>query len=560
MLAGTDEGLFEIRRSGRTAPVWTGGSVKKIIHTTVGGEQWIILGSEGILVSTDLLKWEQRNGGLPDKKIKIFQNREKTFLTVIQEIKDLEINPTDPNIMVCSTKDRVYLSRDQGRSWTNLGAPPYRTNGIKAVAAAYMPRTGGGANSGGELTVFLSHSTYGIHYMHPNQAGSKWTELNGGIEALETTGNADELADIAVRLVPPPNEEGNPAAEIWVSQTFRRRVYRLNWERKSFSLVWSDNSPFGTVDSLYAGANSLTFIYEGTAAALDLSNQNFPMQKRRDIYDSIRKINVQGRLNCAVIKGSAIGDAAGNGATGGANENADMLTLSELWLLDEPEPAAVITNPQSANTKFPSPYTIEAANKEGLYMQVNHAMENNRLKPLLDVMNRGGLNMIVIDMKDDYGRLRFTPNNPAISAKGRVFRPLDIDAFLKDMKQRNIFTVARIVVFKDPELAAKENNRFAVWDGRNSKPWVGYYDVRRKKSDISEADRKNHLMRFFATDDPEVEIVRNFYDEHWVDPYSEEVWEYTAALAQELHERGFDEIQFDYIRFPTDGVNLGDAR
>ncbi|GHV75021.1 hypothetical protein AGMMS49940_23230 [Spirochaetia bacterium] len=45
-----------------------------------------------------------------------------------------------------------------------------------------------------------------------------------------------------------------------------------------------------------------------------------------------------------------------------------------------------------------------------------------------------------------------------------------------------------------------------------------------------------------------------------MDPYSEVVWEYTAAIAEELHRRGFDEIQFDYIRFPTDGVNLGDAQ
>jgi hypothetical protein len=168
--------------------------------------------------------------------------------------------------------------------------------------------------------------------------------------------------------------------------------------------------------------------------------------------------------------------------------------------------------------------------------------------------------MIVIDMKDDYGRLRFTPKNPAISTKGRVFRPLDIDAFLRDMKERGIYTVARVVVFKDPELAAKENGRVAVWDAKTATVWVGYYDERRKKSEISEADRRNTLLQFFAANDPNYEIVRTFYDERWVDPYSQEVWEYIAETAAELHERGFDEIQFDYIRFPTDGVNLGDAR
>jgi hypothetical protein len=137
---------------------------------------------------------------------------------------------------------------------------------------------------------------------------------------------------------------------------------------------------------------------------------------------------------------------------------------------------------------------------------------------------------------------------------------VDIEAFLQNMKARGIYSIARVVVFKDPEVAKKENGRFAVWDAKNSRQWLGYRDERRRKSDISGEDRRNELMKFFPTDNPDYEIVRTFYDEQWVDPYSEEVWEYNAAVAAELHERGFDEIQFDYIRFPTDGVNIGDAR
>ena len=51
-----------------------------------------------------------------------------------------------------------------------------------------------------------------------------------------------------------------------------------------------------------------------------------------------------------------------------------------------------------------------------------------------------------------------------------------------------------------------------------------------------------------------------YYDENWVDPYCPEVWEYDVAIAKELIARGFDEIQFDYIRFPTDGTNLSNAQ
>ncbi|MDR2718931.1 MAG: putative glycoside hydrolase [Treponema sp.] len=486
ILAGTDEGLFAVDPAGKMTALWAGGSVKKILFTA--NDTWVILGSEGILISTNLQTWEPRNQGLPVKTIKIFQDGKKTFLPMVQEIKDLKINPADPQIMVCATKDQVYLSRNQGQSWTSLGAPPYRTNGIKAVASAYMPR---GTSS--DLTVFLSHSTYGLFYIQPDRAGAQWIELSKGLEKLETTGNADEVSDIAVILATMLGET-TPRPVIYAAQTFRRRIYRLDWEAQTFNLMWSDNSPFGTVDSLYAGKNGLYFLYEGMAASLDFAN--FAVREQPQILDSIRKASAHIKSHCMVIPED------------------EQIILSELWLLDEP---------QHENTN-------NAANKEGIYLPVNHAMDSRSLKPYLDVMEKSGLNMIVIDMKDDYGRLRFTPHNPAISVKGRVFRPLDIDSLLGGMKERGIYTVARVVVFKDPELAAKENGRFAVWDAKTAQPWAGY------------------------------DSEQKLYDERWVDPYSQDVWEYIAATAAELHERGFDEIQFDYIRFPTDGVNLGNAR
>ena len=544
-LLGTSDGLYSVEPAGLNS--LRSGEVKKIIRVKPhdsgqGGNPdgyWVILGGDGILVSADLKRWEQRGQGLPIKTIKVFQDGNKSFIRVPQEIKDLEINPADPRIMVCATKDNVYLSRDQGLSWRNLGAPPYRTNGIKAVAVAYMPGSGA-------LTVFLSHSTYGVYYIQPDRQNQQWIELNQGIEPLETTGNTDEVSDIVII----PRGSGEEAPEIYISQTFRRRIYRLDWNRKKFNLVWSDKSPFGTVDSLFAADNGLYFLYEGTVASIGFPDYAF--QKRNDFLDAIRKVPAQTRKNCAVIR----------------NDNHDSeITLNELWLLDEPEPVVPSGNPLVSLVRASSRTVTKAGtapqtalNKEGLYLPVNHAMDSGSLKPYLNVIEKGGLNMIVIDMKDDYGRLRFSTNNPVITAKGRVFRPVDIEAFLKDMKSRGIYCIARVVVFKDPEVAKKENGKFAVWDSKNAKQWLGYRDERRKKSDISNEDRRNELMKFFPSDNPDYEVVRSFYDEQWVDPYCEDVWEYNAAVAAELHERGFDEIQFDYIRFPTDGVNIGDAR
>ena len=535
LLIGTDQGLFSLDRQGAVRTLWSGGTVRKIVPLDyagyAGGDEggaWAIMSGEGIFVSTDLRQWENRSQGLPIKTLKIFQDREKTFLPMVQEIKDLEVHPADPEIMVCATKDRVYLSRNQGRSWSSLGAPPYRTNGIKAVAAAYLPL----GNDDAALTIFLSHSTYGMFYIQPDRSGAQWTEINNGLEKLETTSNADEVSDITVvpGRQPGGNDANGAAPGIYVSQTFRRRIYRLDWSRKAFDLLWSDEAPFGTVDSLDPGSGGLRFLYEETAAEINYPapEEKARMRLRPDLLEAVRAIPANLAPNCVVMRGQP-----------------EPVNLSELWLI---------------NSGLRQGTRAAANGKEGLYLPVNHAMDSYSLRPYLEVIRSRGLDMIVIDMKDDYGRLRFTPDNPEISAKGRVFRPLDIDALLANLKERGIYTVARIVVFKDPVLAAKEAGRFAVWDAKNGKPWAGYHDSRRKKADISDEDRQNEHLVILPADDPDYAIVRTFYDERWVDPYSEEVWEYTAAVAEELHQRGFDEIQFDYIRFPTDGANLADAR
>jgi hypothetical protein len=162
-----------------------------------------------------------------------------------------------------------------------------------------------------------------------------------------------------------------------------------------------------------------------------------------------------------------------------------------------------------------------------------------------------------------------------------VFRPLDIDSFLAQMKDRGIYTAARIVVFKDPVLAGRSGGKYAVWDSQTGKAWAGYYDRRRRKTTPeAQAEEKKGPLQIeilpaagapaastanaaagaSADVSADYEILRTYYDERWVDPYAEEVWDYITDIAVELHRRGFDEIQFDYIRFPTDGINLGNAR
>jgi hypothetical protein len=189
VLWGTDTGLYSRDQTGRTEIVWSEGKVRKLLPLGQGSA-WALLADNGIWVSENLRNWEKRNRGLPEKVIKTYENGRKSLVTEIQDIKDLEADPKNPEIMVCAIKNAVYLSQNGGRSWESLGMPNYRSNGIKAVAVTSTP----------ELTVFCSHSIYGVYYINPRAAGAKWVEISAGLEKLETTENPDEISDIAAAL------------------------------------------------------------------------------------------------------------------------------------------------------------------------------------------------------------------------------------------------------------------------------------------------------------------------------------------------------------------------
>jgi hypothetical protein len=140
------------------------------------------------------------------------------------------------------------------------------------------------------------------------------------------------------------------------------------------------------------------------------------------------------------------------------------------------------------------------------------------------LLGRTELNAVVIDVKGDRGWIPYRTEVPLALAAGTqgpvILR--DIDGLLADYKARGIYTIARIVVMKDNVLANHRRD-LAVIDTRTGKPWI---------------DRENLA---------------------WVDPFREDVWDYNIAIAREAVAKGFDEIQFDYVRFPTDG-KLGAAR
>ncbi len=176
-------------------------------------------------------------------------------------------------------------------------------------------------------------------------------------------------------------------------------------------------------------------------------------------------------------------------------------------------------------------FALEPQVVKGVYLTYYAVGDRNLRSGVLDLAERTEVNALVIDVKGDRGLLSYRSGVPLAEQIGANDEPTisNLEEFLGSLKQRGIYTIARIVVFKDDRLGrngSKIGFDVAIKDGRNGEPWIDGEGLA------------------------------------WVDPSRTEVWEYNIALAREAAERGFDEIQFDYIRFPTDpgsGRSVGGA-
>jgi hypothetical protein len=141
-----------------------------------------------------------------------------------------------------------------------------------------------------------------------------------------------------------------------------------------------------------------------------------------------------------------------------------------------------------------------------------------RLDAMLALIERTEVNALVIDVKETDGRLFHATDLPEAVEVGAVREApiFDLAELLPQLRERGIYTIARVVVMKDNTLAAVRPE-LAVMNTATGEPW---------RDNIGGA---------------------------WLDPSAPGVGEYTAAIARDLAERGFDEVQLDYIRFFSDG-------
>jgi hypothetical protein len=127
-----------------------------------------------------------------------------------------------------------------------------------------------------------------------------------------------------------------------------------------------------------------------------------------------------------------------------------------------------------------------------------------------------GLNTIELDVKDENGEVGFVtsavPLAREVGAARPYYKPREAARLIH---AADVYLIGRVVVFEDPRLSA----------GRPE----------------------------LAVKNPDGSVWRNHAGLGWTNPYDKRVWDYNVSIAEVAARAGFDVIQFDYVRFPTDG-------
>jgi hypothetical protein len=153
---------------------------------------------------------------------------------------------------------------------------------------------------------------------------------------------------------------------------------------------------------------------------------------------------------------------------------------------------------------------------KAIYMTSFVASSEKMRTPLIDFIDQSEINSVVIDIKDYTGFVSIKLSDPKLKDLAvEEVRIVDIENLIDILHSKNIYVIARVAVFQDP-IFSKRRLDLAV-QTKAGELWK---------------DRKGLS---------------------WIDAGSKEYWDYMVTLSKEIYNKGFDEINFDYIRYPSDG-------
>jgi len=151
----------------------------------------------------------------------------------------------------------------------------------------------------------------------------------------------------------------------------------------------------------------------------------------------------------------------------------------------------------------------------GIHLTAWKAGSKQFRKKIEKYLSEDKCNTLVIAVKEYTGEV-YIPDVDQVKELGSFVNAIpDIKQFINILKSKKIYTIARIVVFKD-NIAARKRSSWAI-KTPDGTLWTDYKGIT------------------------------------WLDPYNKETWDYNISIAEQCANLGFDEIQFDYIRFPSDG-------
>jgi hypothetical protein len=180
---------------------------------------------------------------------------------------------------------------------------------------------------------------------------------------------------------------------------------------------------------------------------------------------------------------------------------------------DEPNAASGdVATLAEATGAGPRPLPVEI---RGVHVTIGLASLPGKLEEYAD-LEQDGLTAIELDIKDENGEIGFTSSSLKLAQQVGAMRDFyDARDAAKLVHQRGLYLIGRIVVFEDPMLSH------------------GRPDLAVQRSDGSVWEDAAGLG--------------------WTNPYDKRVWDYNVDVAEAAARAGFDEIMFDYVRFPSDG-------
>jgi len=225
------------------------------------------------------------------------------------------------------------------------------------------------------------------------------------------------------------------------------------------------------------------------------------------------------RKNKPYEANSNIGNDASKAVEAITEEEATDNTGEEYFVKETPDPAEDKEEGPAGNEEIKEIDTRVPVRVKGIYVTSRAIMDKR--DALIEIADTTEINAMVIDVKDDNGRITFRMEDTMAHEIGATTNTIhDIGDLMKLLEEKEIYPIARIVAFKDPYLA----------------------------------EQKQEL----AVKNKDGTIYRDNNGECWVNPYNKEVWDYLIEISAKAAEAGFKEIQFDYIRFST-GKGIADA-